>query len=381
MADIEYLEDIQPYTDEEASAALKKVAASPLTPVVSKYLFPGEPATTLGAMLRNIETVDEFQSMIMSKAVEWVLGNSVDEFTYDGLENIGGRRFLAVSNHRDIVLDPALTQYVLYSNGLPLTEICVGDNLLSKPNVERLMRSNKMIKVIRGISARELYLSSQILSKYIRESITTGRSSVWIAQRQGRTKNGADTTEQGLLKMFDMSGQGDFCSNFSELNILPMSISYEYEPCDFKKAREILISRERKYVKKKNEDMHSILTGIRQRKGNIHLHIGEPLTAEEILEASKCDRNDRYQAIRSAVDRRVIQGYKLWKTNYIAYDMVFPGEKYSCFYSPADKEAFEAYVAHKLRKTDRKLDYDAIKDIFLRIYANPVVSKETLAEI
>ena len=152
-----------------------------------------------------------------------------------------------------------------------------------------------MIKVIRGISARELYLSSKTLSKYIRLTITSGTSSVWIAQREGRTKDGWDTTEQGLLKMFDMSGEKSFEENFRELNIIPMSISYEYEPCDARKARELYIKQtEGKYVKKPREDMHSILTGIGQRKGHIHLNIGKALTDEEIARAAACRPSGTY---------------------------------------------------------------------------------------
>ena len=314
----------------------------------------------------------------MSKAVDWCLDHTVHNFSYDGIANLSSieGKFLMMSNHRDIILDPAITQYVLLKNGIPMSEICVGDNLLANKTVENLLRSNRMIKVIRGISARELYLSSQILSKYIRQTITSGKSSVWIAQRQGRTKDGVDITEQGLLKMFDMSGTGTFKENFMELNIVPLSISYEYEPCDFRKAREILISRTRKYVKGPREDMHSIMTGIRQQKGNIHLNIGVPLTPDEIEAASYCDKNDRYQSIRHAVDVRVVEGYKLWKTNYIAYDIVNRTTKYSDYYSPEDAEAFKAYTEHKLRRATRNLDRGELRDIFLRIYANPIVTKE-----
>ena len=164
----------------------------------------------------------------MSRVVEWVLENTAHNFSYDGVNNILGLKgkFLALSNHRDIILDPAITQLVLYRNGIQMTEIAVGDNLLSNKVVEYLIRSNRMIKVVRGISARELYLSSQLLSEYIRLRITSGVSSIWLAQRQGRTKDGHDITEQGLLKMLDMSGKSDFLQNFKELNIIPMSISY-----------------------------------------------------------------------------------------------------------------------------------------------------------
>ena len=385
MAEIDNINEfagIAPYNDEETVAALARLANHPYTKLISKYLFPHEKRDFLGNMLKEVRSVEEFQQAVVSKAVAWVIDTSTDGFTYDGVENMADQshRYLVMSNHRDIVLDPALTQYVLFQNGLPQTEIAVGDNLIKdSKTVEALLRCNRMVTVVRGVSARELYLSSQVLSKYIRQGITSGRSSMWIAQRQGRTKNGIDVTEQGLLKMFDMSGTKSFKENFEELHIIPMSISYEYEPCDVRKAREVLISRTQKYVKKRNEDMHSIIMGIRQQKGRVHLHIGKPLTSEEIEAASCCANNDRYQLIRHAVDRRVIEGYKLWKTNYLCYDLVNGTDKYAEHYTPEDVTAFKKYMEHRLGKVERSLDREELRDIFLRIYANPVVSKEQLA--
>lgn len=375
-------ESICPYSDEEAVKALNEVARHPAIPFISKSLFPDQPAGFLVNAIKGVHSIDEFQQVVMSKAVEWCLNTTVHNFSYDGISHIKNKegKFLMMSNHRDIILDPALTQYILFSNGVPMSEICVGDNLLSSKTIEKLLRSNRMIKVIRGVSARELYLSSQLLSRYIRQTITSGKSSVWIAQRQGRTKDGIDITEQGLLKMFDMSGTGTFQENFNELNIIPLSISYEYEPCDIRKARELLISRSQKYVKGPREDLHSIITGIRQKKGNVHINIGKPLTPEEIEVASHCDKNDRYQAIRHAVDMRVIEGYKLWKTNYIAYDLVNGGNRFVDKYTPEDVEAFLAYTEHQLKKVERKLDKEALRDIFWHIYSNPVESKLRLEE-
>ena len=379
MVDFSKFESICPYTDEEAVEALSKVADNPLVIQVSRYFFPDKEPEFLKNLLKSVRSVDEFQILVMTKVVDWVIKHTAKEFTYDGVEHIDpSKKFLAMSNHRDIILDPALTQLVLYENHIQMTEIAVGDNLLTNPFIEYLIRSNRMIKVVRGISARELYLSSQLLSEYIRLNITTGKSSIWLAQRQGRTKDGADITEQGLLKMLDMSGQEDFLSNFKALNIIPMSISYEIEPCDVLKAREILISRTQKYVKADGEDLNSIITGIKQQKGNIHLHIGEQLTDEEIAEASLCDKNDRYQLIRHAVDLRVIDGYRLWKTNYIAYDLLNPGDKYREHYSNEDVQEFIDYKERQLDTVEKTLDRAALNDIFLHIYANPVVSKEML---
>ena len=288
MVDLTEFKSISPYTDSEAAEALSKVAELPLISLISKHVFPSESPDFLKNTLKQIQTVEQFQVLVMQRFVRWVLDTTASNFTYDGIENVkDGKKFLTLSNHRDIILDPAITQLVLHINGIPMTEIAVGDNLISNEAIEWLIRSNRMIKVTRGVSPRELYLSSQLLSRYIRLNITEQRSSIWLAQRQGRTKDGYDTTEQGLLKMLDMSGGDDFQKNFDELHIVPMSISYEYEPCDIMKAREVLISRTQKYVKAEGEDTNSIVTGVMQYKGDIHLHICEPLSTEEVAEAAE----------------------------------------------------------------------------------------------
>ena len=381
MVDLTEFESISPYTDEQASEALGKLADHPAVAQASRYFFPEESPDFLKNVLKQIKTIDQFQVLVMQRFVRWVIDHTAKNFSYDGISNIDtSKKFLALSNHRDIIMDPAITQLVLHTNGIPMTEIAVGDNLITNEAIEYLIRSNRMIKVVRGISARELYLSSQLLSKYIRLNITEQRSSIWLAQRQGRTKNGYDVTEQGLLKMLDMSGTGDFQSNFEALNIIPMSISYEYEPCDILKARETVISRKHKYVKAEGEDFNSIMVGIMQPKGNIHLNIGKPLTSEEIAAAAQCDKNDRYQLIRHAVDIRVIEGYRLWKNNYIAYDILNHSFRYSDKYEASDVETFVAYMEKQLDTVEPTLNREDLRKHFLEIYANPVVSKELLAK-
>ena len=381
MLDLSEFESISPYTDAEAAEALSILAEYPLIARISQQFFPEESPDFLKNLFKNIQTIDEFQVLVMSKVVRWVIEHTAKNFSYDGISNIDpAKRFLALSNHRDIILDPAITQLVLFNNGIPMTEIAVGDNLITNKTIEYLIRSNRMIKVVRGITARELYLSSQLLSKYIRLNITHQRSSIWLAQRQGRTKNGYDLTEQGLLKMLDMSGTSDFQQNYEELNIIPMSISYEIEPCDILKARELVISRKHKYVKAEGEDLNSILVGIMSQKGNIHLNIGKPITSEEIAEAAQCDKNDRYQKIRHAVDQRVIEGYKLWKNNYIAYDIANHSYKYSDMYERADMEQFVAYMEGQLDTVEPDINREDLRRVFLDIYANPVVTKELLAK-
>jgi len=377
MVDLSEFEDICPYTDEEAAAALHKVARHPYIAAGSKFIFPDEKSDYLTGLLLQVKSINDFQTLVMNKLVERVIETTIKTFSYDGMNNLVGldKKYLAMSNHRDIILDPAITQMVLFRNGLPLTQIAVGSNLISNSFIEALIRSNRMVKVVRGITARELYLSSQQLSKYIRLTITSGNSSIWLAQRQGRTKNGLDLTEQGLLKMLDMSGSGSFDENFNELNIIPHSISYEYEPCDILKARELVISRRQKYVKQPGEDWTSIMYGINQWKGNVHLNIGKPLTIQELSLAATCDKNDRYQYIRHFVDTRVIEGYRLWKTNYIAYDLRNHSYKFSDRYTTEEKQAFVDYMEKQLDTVEKELNRDELHQVFLDIYANPIVSK------
>ena len=381
MVDLTEFESIRPYSDAEASEALGKLADLPVLPQISQKFFPEQSPDFLKNVLKQIKTIDQFQVLVMQKLVQWVLDNTAKNFTYDGISNIDpNKRFLALSNHRDIMLDPAITQLVLHQNGCAMTEIAVGDNLISNEAIEWFIRSNRMIKVVRGVSARELYLSSQQLSKYIRMNITEQRSSIWLAQRQGRTKNGYDMTEQGLLKMLDMSGTGDFKADFEALNITPLSISYEYEPCDILKAREIVISSTQKYVKAEGEDFNSIVTGIMQPKGDIHLQFCKPITSDELDLAAACDKNDRYQHLRHTIDVRVIDGYKLFKNNYIAYDLLNSTDKYSHMYEKIDQEKFVGYMNHQLGTVEPELNREDLRKAFLEIYANSVVTKELLEE-
>lgn len=372
-------EGISPYNDAEAAEALQRISRNPVIPAISKYLFPDLPAGVLRGMLESVESVDEFQNAVMGKVVAAVVAKTSSGVSYDGIENVAAinGKFLAVSNHRDIILDPAITQWIFQRNKVPLTEICVGSNLLGSKLVEDLLRSNRMIKVIRGISARELYLSSKILSRYIRESICSGRASVWVAQKEGRSKNGMDVTEQGLLKMFDMSGEADFKTNFRNLHIVPVSISYEIEPCDLRKARENYIKESQGfYKKKKDEDLHSILTGIRQIKGGIHLSFGKELSEEELDAAAAGNGNERYQTLMKILDGRIAAGYRIWKNNMIAYDLIYGGGRFSGNYSAEEKAAFIKYADHKIGKVESRYDKARVRELFYEIYANPIVNKD-----
>lgn len=375
--DLEKFEDIRPYIDTEVSPALERIANNPLLSDISSYLFPGKGENYFKDILLSCETIDDFQNKVMSVVVKKILADTAKTLSYGGLEYFNGsKKHLIISNHRDIVLDSAIIQIILHGYNIQTTEIAVGDNLITSPFIEDIARTNKMIKVVRSSSPREVYTTSQVLSQYIRYNVSTEKSSIWIAQRNGRTKDGADVTEQGLLKMLDMSGDGDFVKDFSELSILPVSISYEYEPCDLLKTVELFISKRKKYIKSKNEDLNSILTGIMQFKGNIHIEFNEPVLLSDIEKASQFDKNERFKALAMSIDSKINSTYKLWKNNYIAYDILNNTEEYSTMYSPADKQSFIGYMKFKLQATEG--DVKEMEDIFLSIYANPVVNKRAL---
>ena len=378
--DLTKFDDIRPYNDSEVHPALERIVANPLLSNIAKYLFPGKDENLFKQLLLSCNTKDDFQIKVMSGVVEKILADTSNGLTYEGLEYFdGGAKHLIVSNHRDIVLDSAIIQLILFRHDVPRTEIAVGDNLITSSFIEDITRCNRMIKVIRSTSPREVYTTSKVLSEYMRYRVSNQISSIWIAQRNGRTKDGIDVTEQGLLKMFDMSGSGDFVKDFNELSIMPASISYEYEPCDILKAIELYISRRQKYVKAEGEDLNSILTGIMQPKGRIHIQFNEPLTEEEVNAAAELDKNERFKALGIAMDRKIIANYKLWPNNYIAYDMLNGEGRFADKYTAEEKVAFEGYLNAIMQKVDKmEVDKAELKEILLGIYANPVVGKMNL---
>jgi len=316
-------EDIKPYDDIQTSEALKRVASHPMVDRISDYLYPGMDPTMLRNLLASISGVDDFQNRVMYDAIGSIVSKTSDGLTFLGLNYFRNQdgsfnHYLLLSNHRDIVLDPALIQYILKDNNIPLTEIAVGDNLISSPLVEDLMRSNRMIKVKRSGTVRELYSASKNLSEYMRMRLNQG-SSIWIANRNGRTKDGYDETSQGILKMFSMSGPEDFIDNFSQLHIMPVSISYEIEPCGLEKALESYVKRKYgEYHKSKGEDLRSILTGIMQQKGRIHIEFCKPLTIDEIEDAASLGKNENLRRLCEIIDDRILDGYHLWPNNMVA---------------------------------------------------------------
>lgn len=368
-------DDIRPYYDEEIPGAMQRIVASELFPQLASYVYPGCDITAVREMVKGFRTISDFQFEVMCRVNEQVLSRSITELSYTGVERLNrARHYLFVSNHRDIMLDSCLLQYILYKNGHDTTEITFGANLMSTPLIIDIGKSNKMFKVERGGTMKEFYRSSMHLSEYIRYVITAKGQSVWIAQRNGRTKDGHDTTDQGIIKMFCMSGPADKIEALCSLNIVPVSVSYEWEPCDVLKTQELYESRFTKYRKKPGEDLNSIVTGITRPKGKVHFEIGEQLTQEDLLPFATCTPNEYHKEVALLLDKRICSNYKLTPNNYIAHDLRSGRLAYSNFYTDEQKKEFVNYMTACLNRYET---YDPVilKRIFLGIYANPVDNK------
>jgi hypothetical protein len=367
-------EDIRPYFDHEINAALKRITEVPEFSAILKFLFPHKDKNQIIDNLRSITTALDFQKEFMHPLVCSIVDKTSDGLTTSGFEYLTpGIPYLFVSNHRDIVLDSAILQVILLDHGHETSEITFGSNLMANQFIIDLGKVNRMFKVYRGGNRMELFRNSKILSAYIRYTITGKKTSAWIAQRNGRTKDGYDRTETGLLKMFNITSGNDFYASFGELNIIPLSISYELEPCCAFKVKEIAsASRGIPYRKEENEDLISIITGITQQKGHIHLAACTPLNKLMKKTDESLSVNDRINKLASLIDSTIYENYKLWPTNYIAFDLLTNTETFNTHYNKEEYKRFVIYMEKELSAFpgDRSIE----KKSLLKIYAIPVIN-------
>ncbi|MCQ2285342.1 MAG: acyltransferase [Bacteroidales bacterium] len=377
MTDTFMFEDTRPYTDEEVPAAIHRIATNPSFDFIVKYLFPNADLANFKKEFLTIQSTREFQIKVMDNAIWSIVNKTSTGLTQNGLEKLyDNRNRMFISNHRDILLDAAILQILLVQHQIDTSEITFGSNLMRGDLVIDIGKINKMFKIERGGNIRTFYKSSLEVSRYMRYAINEKHQSVWIAQRNGRTKDGDDKTEIGVLKMFSLSSDKPFIDNLEELNITPIAISYEYEPCDFQKATELFISKYQKYEKSPNEDLESILHGITQFKGGISLSICDEISHDELVECNRMDKNEKFNQLSKLIDERIYNNYKLFKTNYIAYDLLHNTEIYADHYTVDEKKDFIQYMEDGLRTIN--LPFDELKSIFLSIYANSVINIEHL---
>ena len=368
-------DDIRPYRDHEVQGVLSKLLDSPTSDLLIKTVFPDFPVELVKSQLKSINSIKDFQEKVIYKALLEILANTSSGVTRSGLENLDVKQtYLFMSNHRDIILDPSIINSTIYELGFETAEVAIGDNLLQTPWVKDLARLNKSFIVKRNLSVRELMAASKNLSNYIYTTRINNNHSVWIAQREGRAKDGDDRTQPGLLTMIGMSAKGSLKEHLMQMNILPVSISYEHDPCDVDKARSLYAMKYfGGYTKEKNEDNLAMRKGILGEKGKIHIHFGTPVRDEIASLPDDLHKNDLMQQVGLLLDKQIIGNYHLQKSNKIAFDILERSSVLSKDYSEADKSKFIEDIDQKI--SNMAADPTELKSIFLDMYARPYMNK------
>jgi hypothetical protein len=366
---------IRPYNDDEITSALTELTNDPMFRGVVKYLYP-EPGQSEKVLktLPHIKTVDQFQTEIIYPLLKVIEKNTTDGITCSTMEQFHPEEnYLFISNHRDIILDSAFLNVVMHRNGFKKTENAIGNNLLIYEWIEKLVKINRSFIVKRNLGIREQLAASKELSEYIRYALTRKGESVWLAQREGRTKDGNDQTMPALLKMLNMSNEGSVLEGFFELNIVPMAISYEIEPCGILKVEELLNRKHNPdFTKTQQDDLKSMANGFMMPKGRVHFGFGNPVNFKLVDLVKDKKPNEAIQEITNYIDRRIYYNYKLWPNNYIAYDLLHNEEKYSGQYTADEKNIFIQRMEQEL--STLKFDHDETTEMYLSVYANPVIN-------
>lgn len=368
-------EDIRPLHDNEVKEGISRLLKVKEFRGMVEYAFQGKvPFEQVEQQLRQIETVKQFQSGLITKMLGFVIAKTSEEFTFSGLENIEkDKAYLFLSTHRDIVLDSALMNLVLNDNDYDTARIAIGDNLVKEPWINDLVRLNKSFIVKRGKQGKDKVMASMQLSKYIAHSILNDNQSVWIAQREGRTKDGIDKTQPGLIKMLSIAGRKNPVDHLRKLNIVPVTIAYEYNPCDALLLPELLAkSEEREYVKGPMEDLISMMKGIEGKKGRIHLNFGTPINT--ISDNLKGITEEKFvNEVVAIADQEIYDTFKLFPTNFIACDLLNKNIRWQEKYTPEEKVTFEKVMNSRLSGVEG--DADKLRQIYLKMYANPVIKR------
>lgn len=376
----EQFDDIRSYNDNEIPAAMEYFIGDETSISMAKLVFPDKSVEEIQDVLRSIKTTDEFQRIMMTRFVRLIESTTMKGVDTQGFERLDKKKaYLFTGNHRDITLDAFILQMYMLENGLQTCNIAYGSNLILNKTIDVFGRSNKMFIVERSQNVRELAQNSQHLSDYIRYMIRDNKS-VWIAQRNGRTKDGNDKTDHGLINMFSMSGdRSDYVANLAELNITPIATSYEYEPCAMMKAREsYLKERDGVYVKKPMEDMESIVSGLKKKKGTMTIAICPTITYDDLKPYKGADKHEIVPAVANMIDKRIYENYRLYPNNYIASDWLSGTSTFKKYYTKEEEDVFKAYCDKIFSKLYEELGSEAEKrftEILLGIYAIPVENK------
>lgn len=373
----EKFDEIRPYEPEELQTVYDRLLSDDMFKGVISYVMPGVPFEKVAAMMRSCDTNLKFQKTFCYGFLQNLLAKASTGIDFDTQKIDTSKRYTFISNHRDIVLDSAFLSKLLIDAGFTTTcEIAIGDNLLSLPWVRDLVRVNKSFIVQRALTPRQMLMSSMRLSDYMHFAIKEKNENLWIAQREGRAKNSDDRTQTALLKMLSMGGSGSVVERLQQLHIVPLSISYEYDPCDFLKAAEMQMKRDNAAFKKSaHDDVVSMQTGIMGYKGRIHYHCGECM--DEFLGSldPSTGKTEVYDRLAEQMDRSIHGNYMLFAGNYVALDLYKGTEEHTAKYTAEEKVRFEKYLAGQIAKIDIPgKDEEFLRTKILEMYANPAIN-------
>lgn len=365
---------IRPFYDSEVNEGIRSVLHHPMMKALMNFTFPDVEESVWKDQLLKTHSIRDFQVNFIYQSVQKVLQRSSEGLTTSGFEKLEkNNSYLFISNHRDIILDTSLLNVSLYDHGLVMTASAIGDNLVKKDFLLKLSRLNRNFLVLRGLPPRELLQSSKLMSEYIGQLLLRENRSVWIAQREGRTKDGNDATHQGVLKMLAMgSDEENVMDYFKKIKIVPVSISYEYDPTDALKMPQLMAEANNEiYIKEKNEDFITLLSGIMGQKKRIHIHVGDILDKEiDEIKLKQDNSNRQIQCLAQVIDDSILSTYRLWPTNFIAYDILHKTSKHGHLYTENEKSLFERRLELKIDITNQ-----VMVDSFLAMYSNPVSNK------
>lgn len=374
-------DDIRPYNNDEISEKINLVLNDPVFDKVLEYLFKKpQVIEKTRRQLRKVTTVEQLQSTFVKHLVELIIHSTTKGLTCSGLEYLDkSKAYLFISNHRDIILDAAFLNYLIHTNGMNTTQIAIGDNLLIYDWIIHAVKLNRAFVVKRNIGSRELFEASKKLSYYIRGSIVENNTSVWIAQREGRTKDGDDKTQLSLLKMLNMSNDKSLAEGFGELTIVPLSISYEIEPCGICKVNELIKREMGGYEKTKEDDLFNMEQGIFKPKGRVHFSFGKPILSSFLQQNNHLPVNDFIQELAIRIDHRIHQYYKLWPYNYVAYELMYGAGEFVDQYTAGDVVEFRNMLEEVKEKV--KINPEEAARKFIKMYARPVENSIIAAEV
>lgn len=370
-------DDIRPLNNSEVKDAIEKLVANEDFERALRYIKPNLNWEEFSVAMRACKTKEEFKSTLAYDAVMTVAKNTTFSLTISGRSRLPKDKAACtfISNHRDIVLDASFLNVMLYDVGYGMTQVAIGDNLLIRPWIETLVRLNNSFIVKRGVSVRQMLEVSKTLSAYIHHVIKNVNESVWIAQREGRAKDSDDRTQGSVLKMLSIGGDKDnLLLNLMDLNIVPVAISYEFDPCDFLKAKEFQMKRDDPdFVKCQRDDLLSMETGILNNKGRVHFTITSPINDSLAKLDKDMEKNELVSAIASVIDREIYKNYRFYPCNYVAYDWLNGTRRFHEHYGPRDKKQFEEYIQGQLDKIVLPNKDEAfLRNKLLEMYSNPL---------